>query len=74
MDTINKKVASLDTIRVELINCILKMEDYEKLVALKKRVDFFTSFGAWQSEESAEELVENLQKDRYFRNKDINFD
>ncbi len=74
MDTINKKVTSLDTIRVELINCILRMEDYEKLVALKKRADFLASFGSWQSEESSEELVENLRKDRYFRDKDINFD
>ena len=74
MDTINKKVASLDTIRVELINHILRMEDYEKLLALKKRIDFFASFGAWQSEESAEQLAEDLRKDRYFRDKDINFD
>lgn len=52
----------------------MKVKDDEKLVALKKRIDFFTSFGAWQSEKSAEQLAEDLQKDRYFIDKDINFD
>ena len=74
MNTINKQVGSLDTLRIELINSILGVDDYEKLIALKKRIDFFTSFGAWQSEESAEELSENLRKDRHFREKNISFD
>lgn len=74
MSIIKNEINPLDTLRVELINSILRVEDYQKLLALKRRIDFFTSFGAWQSEESAEELSESLRNDRYFRDKDINFD
>ncbi|NJL13110.1 MAG: hypothetical protein HC913_09005 [Microscillaceae bacterium] len=32
---------------------------------------FFSTFGAWQSDESAEELIDLIYQDRYFDNRNI---
>ncbi len=70
----NNSAIQLDSLKIELINYILRVEDGERLLKIKKQLDFFSSFGAWKSEESAEELVNNIQEARYFEDKNINFD
>jgi hypothetical protein len=70
----NNSAIQLDTLKIELINYILKVEEVEKLLSLKKQIDFFASFGTWKSEESAEELAQEIQNARFSENKDINFD
>jgi hypothetical protein len=32
---------------------------------------FFSTFGAWQSDESADELIDLIYQDRYFDNRNI---
>jgi len=70
----NNSAIQLDSLKIELINYILRVEDAERLLKIKKQLDFFASFGAWKSEESAEELVNNIQEARYFEDKNSIFD
>ncbi|QTE23839.1 hypothetical protein [Polaribacter cellanae] len=61
----------------EGLNSISKIELLEKLAkSLKKEVknkneDFFKSFGAFGSEKPAEEISEQIKKNRRFTSKDL---
>ena len=50
---------------IESLSKSLKLED------LKKEEDFYKSFGAFESDKSAEEIVVALKSARNFKDKDI---
>ena len=56
------------TNKLELIESLSKSLREE---SSKKEEDFYNSFGAFVSEKSAEEIVNEIKASRYFRNKDL---
>lgn len=54
--------------KLELIESLSK---YLKIEDLKKEEDFYKSFGAFESDKSAEEIVVALKSARNFKDKDI---
>lgn len=63
----------------EGLNPMTKIELIEKLTkSLKnesksKENDFYKSFGALESDKSAEEMIKEIRKSRRFRTKDLSF-
>lgn len=63
----------------EELSSIAKLELIEKLVKSirrenkSKEADFFSSFGAFASDKSAEEIVTEIRKSRKFREKNYTF-
>lgn len=63
----------------ESLNPLTKIELIEKLtMSLKKEKkskesDFYKSFGAFESDKPAEELIEDLRESRKFIRKDLSF-
>jgi hypothetical protein len=61
----------------ESLNSMSKLELIEKLTkSLKaesksKEIDFFTSFGAFSSEKTSDEIIAEIKSSRKFRNKEI---
>ena len=39
----------------------------------RKRELFYSTFGAWESDKSAEEIIEELRDAKHFRDKDLSF-
>ena len=56
--------------KIELIESLSKSLKKEKLT---KENSFYKSFGAFGSERSAEDLIEDIKSSRKFRNKEIKF-
>lgn len=63
----------------EGLNPLTKIELIKKLTkSLKKEMkskenDFYKSFGAFESDKSAEEMINEIRESRKFRTKDLNF-
>lgn len=63
----------------ENLSAISKLELLEKLTkSIKKDTktknsDFFKSFGAFESEKTAETIIQEIKSSRNFRDKNINF-
>jgi hypothetical protein len=56
------------TSKLELIESLSKSIRAE---SSKKEEDFYNSFGAFASEKSAEEIINEIKESRNFRNKDL---
>lgn len=56
--------------KIELIEILTKSLKKEKTV---KKDAFFKSFGAFGSDKSAEEIIEEIKSSRKFRDKEIKF-
>ena len=56
------------TSKLELIESLSKSIRAE---SSKKEEDFYKSFGAFASEKSAEEIINEIKESRNFRNKDL---
>jgi hypothetical protein len=56
------------TSKLELIESLSKSIRAENS---KKEEDFYKSFGAFASEKSAEEIINEIKESRNFRNKDL---
>jgi hypothetical protein len=63
----------------EGLNSLTKIELIEKLTkSLKKESkskesEFLKSFGAFDSDKTADEIIKEIRESRKFRNKDLNF-
>jgi len=56
--------------KIELIESLAKSLHIEKR---EKEEAFYSSFGAFSSEKSAEEIIAEIKSSRTFKNKEINF-
>lgn len=56
--------------KIELIESLSKSLHVEKR---ENEEAFYSSFGAFSSEKSAEEIIAEIRSSRTFRNKEINF-
>ena len=71
VDTYSKLFEGLSpSTKIELIEKLTKSLKREKK---SKESEFLKSFGAFDSDKTAEELNEEIRESRKFRNKDLNF-
>jgi len=71
IDTYSKLFEGLNTVtKIELIEKLRKSLKTEKK---SKEIEFLKSFGAFESDKAAEELIKEIHESRKFREKDLNF-
>lgn len=71
IDTYSKLFEGLNPLtKIELIEKLTKSLKKEKK---SKETAFLKSFGAFDSDKTAEELIKEIRESRKFRNKDLNF-
>ena len=79
MTTTDKHIIDSYSKLFEGLDSLTKIELIEKLtLSLKKdkkskEAEFLRSFGAFDSDKSAEELIKEIRESRKFRDKDLNF-
>lgn len=71
IDTYSKLFEGLNPLtKIELIEKLTKSLKKEKK---SKESKFLKSFGAFDSDKTADELIKEIRENRKFRNKDLNF-
>lgn len=71
IDTYSKLFEGLNPLtKIELIEKLTKSLKKEKK---SKETEFLKSFGAFDSDKTAEELIKEIRESRIFREKDLNF-
>lgn len=71
IDTYSKLFEGLNPLaKIELIEKLTKSLKKEKK---SKANDFYKSFGAFESDKSAEEMMKEIRESKKFRTKDLNF-
>lgn len=80
MSTVEKHIVNTYAKLFDGLSALTKMELIKQLTkSLKKEKksksdDFYKSFGAFDSEKSAEEIISDIKLSRKFKSTDINFD